>query len=664
MSLPENPNDGDVYQLENGVVLVYEAFTSSWTQVSTGLQPIRLADEFLAGALSKEDLSKLDNLIIPPFDTSLTSDFCNITFNQGAVSLQSADGYVGISSEPYTGNIDNNGLPVSSNLPFQIHDYTYGIDFNLNLPKFIADQQVLGKVIFKGLDGLVGDTGDQGEQGISRVYSGPAGDTGDIGDGIVSSYSVSAEPFQVSQRAPDGKAITRAEIVPDATDPSKRNINFVRQLVGTTNPASKLKVSSNTSPWLLAVENQNASNQKIYYIDIDPILDSIYDVYVGEVEALKAAYEGVVKSWVSQMSGLFDQQKAALCCALDKCISMTKNTERRSHMEDVAAAALGKAKIILRSRDDPDAVKISGTFSLGAMGYEDVGASTSTGTFPQNPSYGSSNSGGAVVTAPQKAVYSASDAIPVNRALHHIHINAEDHNSLLTSYKYELPAGEYVAKIVVARAKSEDAYRSNIKVLYRRDLKKCIDEFPFKGAFKVEADARDLYEGQAISIKHSGGLTEWWLPAEMGMLTSGRVDIELSEAVDIPIAHKAGYCILHAAKVSWYQKAWKNRECCGCVINILGQDYIIIKKSVGDDLACGGGEDVNSDCFSVFRRLGHPAFAFPTYDGNTFLGERNDIPYKYDDHLNSLALDLIKTGKSFKSIGVQNFDLILFPTVE
>ncbi len=663
MSLPENPNDGDVYQLENGVVLVYEAFTSSWTQISTGLQPIRLADEFLPGALSKEDLAKLDNLIIPPYKTSLASDFCNITFNQGAVSLQSVDGYVEISSEPYTGNIDNNGLLISSNLPFQIHDYTYGIDFNLNLPKFIADQQALGKVKFKGLDGITGDTGNQGEQGISRVYSGPAGDTGDIGDGIVSSYSVSAEPFQVSQRVSDGKAITRAEIVPDAADPTKRKINFVRQLVGSTNPASKLKVSSNTSPWLLAVENQNASNQKIYYIDIDPILDTIYDVYIGEVEALKAAYEGVVKSWVSQMSGLFDQQKAALCCALDKCISMKKNTERRSHMEDVAAAALGKAKIVLRSRHDPDAVKISGTFSLGEMGYEDVGASTSTGTFPQNPSYGSSNSGGSVVTAPQKATM-ALTSVSESRILHHIHINAENNNSLLTSYKYDLPAGEYIAKIVVARAKSEDTYRSNIKVLYRRDLKKYIDEFPFKGAFKAEADARDLYEGQAISIKHSGGMTEWWLPAEMGVLTSGRVDIEISEAAEIPIAHKVGYCTLQAIKVSWYQKAWRNRECCGCVINIMGQDYIIIRKSVGDDLSCGGGEDASSDCFSVFRRFGSPAFAFPTYDGSSFLGERNDITYKLDDQLNSLALDLIKQGKYFKAVGFQDFDMILFPTVE
>ena len=86
----------------------------------------------------------------------------------------------------------------------------------------------------------------------------------------------------------------------------------------------------------------------------------------------------------------------------------------------------------------------------------------------------------------------------------------------------------------------------------------------------------------------------------------------------------------------------------------------MVKKSIGGDLACGGGERYDDPCINVFLRMGHPAFAFPTFDGENFL-VNSDVVFKYNDEISKEAKTMVEEGKSFKKIGTQHFDLVLFP---
>jgi hypothetical protein len=1005
MTFPQNPTDGQIFELENGIIFIYDMILQSWTQVSTGRVPLRLANDFQDGAMAAEDLVKINSLVIPPPISTLTTDNCNIVFNQGAIALEPSDNYVKIKPNLEATNIDEFGVTISKEYPFKIHDFTYGIDFNIDLQKFIDDMSARNKVKYKGPKGVQGIQGVQGEQGASFVYAGPQGNKGAPGIGIQLDYAVANEPFPVTTAVDLNKAITSAEIVTDTTDPTKRRIVLHRKTVGTDAAATSLTFNSGSSPWLLALDNNGGLPQAIHYLDVDPILDTIYSTFLAELNALKSSYEVVVQHYVGLMSAKFDQQKDALCCALEKCVSMTKNTDARQHMENVAAAALGKASIVIRGRKDTTASQISGTNTLQALGLEDDCWFTQTGVFPGsgplNPiiepssspigsptspflpsfssydgggggggsssdnggggcncasftiswdnsqitskllelgnnfvrekglqgeftigdrdaqldgqpksdfesftfpgcppegyvpqwgGYGSSfrrkfinpegldsgiwvlggnvdtpstilpdpnynyllragisvsggvgsiwgtsesvdppavsyepcnpiqssvgggdgfssssssnngfspvqydfkdcvqklidqvnnnlkqagypefgadavyiayppdftngvyfytgygtvgpngkfespplfkmdflseyirgfpftNAGGVIVNTPTfsveiqlsnsndtynpssndfsgravlKAIFNAPGIISrqpitdasisctasviatvqaasrIEPALQPtlsvpVHIDASVNNSILTSYKVELPAGEYNAKIIVGRAKANGMYRENVKFSYQTPNKKKLTEFQYRGEFTELDDAKDVYEGLTANFSHSGGMTEWWYPAEPGSQCQGTIDIEITQIQEDYRILQAGSCNMTLDKIKWYEKAWQKKECCGCVINYNSQDYIIIQKSLDDNLECGGGETKTEPCINVFARLGHPAFAFPTYDGQYFL-VNDDIHFKYEALIDMEVKTLIQEGKSHKKLGNQTFDLILLP---
>jgi len=968
MTFPQNPTDGQIFELENGIIFIYDMILQSWTQVSTGRVPLRLANDFQDGAMAAEDLVKINSLVIPPPISTLTTDNCNIVFNQGAIALEPSDNYVKIKPNLEATNIDEFGVTISKEYPFKIHDFTYGIDFNIDLQKFIDDMSARNKVKYKGPKGAQGIQGVQGEQGASFVYAGPQGNKGAPGIGIQLDYAVANEPFPVTTAVDLNKAITSAEIVTDTTDPTKRRIVLHRKTVGTDAAATSLTFNSGSSPWLLALDNNGGLAQAIHYLDVDPILDTIYSTFLAELNALKSSYEVVVQHYVGLMSSKFDQQKDALCCALEKCISMTKNTDARQHMENVAAAALGKASIVIRGRKDTTATQISGTNTLQALGLEDDCWFTQTGVFPGsgplnpiiepssspigsptspyipsippsgcycytttantdvsavassavaaanaalaaiaaangtdpivfsdsdlnpllggpvnsstsggcppieagtntlqyslpntsptsnqyfmaqdilfdgpltasgssgvssgwgvylyppgaivpvllaegttsgsatvelicNPvgggSSGSSGGGGGgggssssssssgssvpkydykdcirtiidqindslkeagypesvnisyppdneciggvafsnyglgkyvngfpiinedgssvdypsfeILIVPSKPGSSEYNASATLKAMFQsspgsgivytkpqtlsgtsltcsvnqigaqaasriepaqqptlsvpVHIDASVNNSILTSYKVELPAGEYNAKIIVGRAKANGMYRENVKFSYQTPNKKKLTEFQYRGEFTELDDAKDVYEGLTANFSHSGGMTEWWYPAEPGSQCQGTIDIEITQVQEDYRILQAGSCNMTLDKIKWYEKAWQKKECCGCVINYNSQDYIIIQKSLDDNLECGGGETKTEPCINVFARLGHPAFAFPTYDGQYFL-VNDDIHFKYEALIDMEVKALIQEGKSHKKLGNQTFDLILLP---
>jgi hypothetical protein len=132
-------------------------------------------------------------------------------------------------------------------------------------------------------------------------------------------------------------------------------------------------------------------------------------------------------------------------------------------------------------------------------------------------------------------------------------------------------------------------------------------------------------------------------------------------------------CRLQASKLRWYENGWLAGRGLGCVINLSGQDYIIIKRSLGDDMSFGGGETPFTPCIAQFiESIGHPSIAWPTLDGKTFAPLSTDAAVmSYNADLSNLAIDIIRDGYYDDPIGITSgaeeladkIGPIIFPTV-
>ena len=664
MIFPENPVDGQSFLSPDGTLYTYEAMLRTWIQTLTGRIPLQTATTRTSGALSASDYRKLSRMLVPPPQSTLTVGDC--TYDRGFIQLEAGDDNIVIKSKVSTQNIDEFGDNISQDYDFRIHSHTYGIDFSLNLESFLAEVAALGNFVFNGPDGPVGDVGPVGPAGQPSIFSGIPGDTGPPGKGTPCTYSVTPESYSASPNDGLSTVLTSAKLITDPKDSSKKVLSFTRQAVG-AKAAQELVTSSSQSPWILAFDNSTGSN-KINYVDIDQMLDSIYNHFVAQVLNLKTSYEAVVTAWVKNMSDMFDSQKAALGCALERCISLTKNVDNRQHMESVAAAALGKAKITLHNKDDSKAAKVKGTKSLQDIGFGFTPGCSGTDTFPETPKYGTSsgttfnsvagglppgstniNDGGGINVAfaaqdaggePQRDIIS----YPVN-------IDVAYSNSVLTSVKTELPKGKYEATIKVAKSKVGKAFRSNVRFTYMLNNRKRYSSFLYKGEFTDPIDCRDVYEGLAVSFEHDGGVAEWWLPVEPGLLSSGKISIEVvpEKVFDIQKV-MVGFCTMPFADAKKHERSWKNLSCDGCIVNMMGQDYAII--SIDND---------ECECYNIFKPLGRVAFAFPTFNGIKLL-LTGDFNFKFDEAINTVVKGMIKDGKMYRLTGNVDFDVVLFPS--
>lgn len=664
MIFPEYPTDGQSFLSPDGTLYTYEATLRTWIQTLTGRIPLQTATNRTSGALSASDYRKLSRMLIPPPQSTLTVGDC--VYDRGFIQLESGDDNLVIKSKLNAQNIDEFGDNISQDFDFKIHSFTYGIDFSIDLESFLAEMTALGSVEFFGPAGPNGDIGPVGPAGQPSILSGPPGDTGLPGKGVPCIYSATQETYSASPNIGLNTVLTGAKLITDPLDENKKVLSFTRQAVGAL-AAQQLATASSQSPWILAFDTSTGSN-KINYVDIDQMLDSIFSHFTTQVTALKASYEAVVTAWVKNMSDMFDTQKAALGCALEKCISLTKNVDNRRHMESVAASALGKSKITLHNKDDADASKVKGTKSLQELGHSFTPACAGTDTFPTAPVYGtssgttfSSSIGGlppvntGIVTRPDGVGGFEIRALAAEKATssisYPVNIDAAYSNSVLTSVKIELPNGKYEASIRVAKSKVGKTFRSNVRFTYMSNSRKKYSSFLYKGEFTDPADSRDVYEGLAVSFKHDGGVTEWWLPIEPGLISSGHVSIEIvpEQVIDIQTV-VAGYCTMPYADAKKHEKSWKKLDCDGCIVNLMGQDYAIISI---DDASC--------ECYNIFKPFGKVAFAFPTFNGIKLL-LTGDFNFKYDESINSVVKDMIKKGEMYRLTGNAQFDAVLFPS--
>jgi len=710
---PSNPSHNMLFQQKNGVVYQYDSSVRSWIKLASDNLIMPLVTPSKDGVMSSDDFKKLNRLVIPPPESSITGTDCVAPYKRGVISLYSGDDFISIENSLNIQNIDQFGDFISQETPFQIHQHTYGFDFKLDVQQLILELEKRGQIKLVGPDGVKGDTGEVGDQGPNGIMAGPPGDSGINGSAPECTLSIEQESFQAQPKPGLKRALVDVRVVPDTVDSRSYSLEFDRQVVGNEKgSASQFKVKQIDSTWVLAITTLTDETEiidapdcgipgerrdqyySIYYVDVEPILNTIHSKYIDEVDRLKKGYQDIVSFWLQTMSDMFDEQKSALCCALENCISATKSIHAREHMENMAALTLGKAKINLHGRNSRQAVELSSTRLLHEIGGPDL--CKGGPNFPKNPSINEN----------------ISENVPSKTSITSTLVDIDPliNSAVSSARKIELPPGDYVATIKDTTAQVNNLYRGNVKIRYLNSGNYKTIQFLDKGNFSSLVEAQSAYVGLSTSFKHDGGMIDVYLPSLQPRQSSGSIQILIengtSKSIEIPLveinnepqiiesdknqlltpdtirsinevkstSQHTTQCQMSISHLGWYEKGWISGRCCGLVMNISGQDYIIIKRSIGIEDNCGGGESLDTPCISKFYNThGHPSFAWPTFDGRTFapLPKAEFVTFQYDEYLNELISKKIVKSEYNNGVGNPNgvrhlsYQLmtILFPVV-
>ncbi len=364
LNYPSNPTDGTIIELEPDLYFQYDAITDSWIEIEVTNLSAQLATDTTAGAMDHNDLRKLNRMVLPPPLSTITATGCTATFNTGTIGLRSLDDLVTVESTSKL--ISTDGV---QEFPSQILEHTYGINFRLELANLIQELISRGQFNVAGSPGKTGPIGDTGDPGASQLLTGPIGDIGDRGAAPACTVNTATEIYQAKPIQDLNKVIVGLSIEVDPIDDSKYRIVAQRQQVGIpTATAGLLTVSSDNSSWIMALASTSTIAQPVYYIDIDTIINAIHQKFLDEVSSLRAGMEAVVSFWLQQMSDLFDQQKLALCCALEFCQSRQSHTDTRRHIETTTASAVGKGSVTVQDRSATAAIEIPVAIDCGGAG--------------------------------------------------------------------------------------------------------------------------------------------------------------------------------------------------------------------------------------------------------------------------------------------------------
>lgn len=686
---PANPRHRTVYEPRPGLLFQYDATIRSWVKLAAAGVSIPLATPAQAGAMSSADLRKLNRLVLPPPAASIIGTDCTAAYQSGNIGLFAGDDFVEVSGSVKVQNIDAHGDHISKELPFKIHQNTYGFDFSVNLPALVQELKarnqfkVSGKTGDKGLQGGVGAAGPDG------VLSGAQGEPGDDGDSMPCPLTIEQDSLQVRPHEGMTKALVAARVVLDEADDTKYAIEFDRQVVGPGDyAADKFHVRADASTWVLAVTGGQSADgtgevfcteglaagvgQALFYVDVEPIIAAIKQQFLVQMGNLKTGYENAVRFWVQTMSDLFDEQKQALCCALEHCMSIKKNEQARQHIESTAAQAAGSANVLLHSRNSTEAVSLSSTRTLKQIGGQDL--CRGGPGFPQYPNLG--------VAAPASLQATPTAmAEPVGRAT--VTIDPLVNITPSTAVLVPLSPGEYVAEISKAEIAVDGGHRSNVRVQSLVDGVKKSIQFLDKGSFATLAEAKLAYEGLTLPFTHGGGIVGFWMPSVGERNASGAVElwVEPRAAGPVPVqetlteapkkANKKSskkdklvgttQCPMSVNHLAWYERGWQEGTGCGFVVTVMGQDFIVFRRSVGTDDSCGGGESNMEPCVVKFSA---PAFAWPTFDGRNFAGSPASgvARFQPDEALTNLVIQKLTSGDVRDLLGqIHGIVTILFP---
>ena len=672
-SFPENPADGTIFEPVSGVFFQFSSKQNAWIRVD-GLEALGVATPVRDGLMPKEDLTKLNGLLVPPPRISLTSDDCSFTFDRGTIGFRSSKEHLFIDHELELRN-KVNGEVIVEKQPWIIHENTFGYNFRVDTDELIQEMQSRGNLTFRGTVGEQGEQGDQGDDGEDELDTGPIGESGDDGQNIPFPGILTTETsgdFDVVDA--DNRAIVDAK-----TERISKDENFLvltRANIGNLDACpSLIRPKSFQSPLVLVIDDNlsraqirkdevNADCQTtcsicsgLFTLDMQALLDQIFERFKDLVLELKAVKEQLANSWLVTMINVFNQQRDAICCAIENCESRKQNQDERRYLEQLRVqAAQGGFKLDVNGQEEKVIIDLEAD-------KEDCPVSE----------------GGQAIVGGENCDVCLVEITVDGR------INAGAVNNAVVA---SLPAGEFVAEIedcCIQHGRKDlvfvgDQYNGRVNLQYRTENgdPRTIT-IPDHGNFRNNDEARDAYIGQCFSFSHSGGDISVWFSDIMPEDNSGLVTLCIKGSAcfefgtdptgDVtigPIAPES--CEMAASQVSWYERGWRTGAVCGAFVLIDGQKFIIAKRSIGVDLTCGGGESLSTPCISQFIDAGegHPAIAFPTIDGDEFIGKpiSGTQTFVEDSDLSDRILEKIRNGEAIEVKGdaATEIPFILFPS--
>lgn len=350
MDFPQNPTDGMIFESSVGIFYQYSALTKSWYRISTPFIP--MASPTNDGLMSSEDFIKLTGLIIPPPRIQLSFEDCDEVYSRGLLLL--------------TG--DKDGIVQVIVHPENLHENTAVIDFKIDTQKLVQHMLAIGTLRLTAPQGDQGEQGDSGKDGANALPVGPQGLDGKDGKNAPWPGTLSEETFEVAQQ---NRAIV--DIVPREVSDTENYLTVYRANIGDPSACPDTILPKDVqSPWMLAFDAAPNSSVQItssntgtacgwacrsglYYFDVDAIVQSIHTHWVGYLNDLKAQKEKLANDWLDAMMGMFNEQKSALCCAIEACKSRTRNVQTRQYIEQQRIqAALGGFQVIVGGEQDKE----------------------------------------------------------------------------------------------------------------------------------------------------------------------------------------------------------------------------------------------------------------------------------------------------------------------
>lgn len=324
------------------------------------------ATQIEPGLMSASDYCKLQKVALPTPTITLTSKDCNATIKSGVIGIVSDDEYVKVDSSVNVKTSKDEFESQYARIPIKIQEDTYGIRLSLDVDRLSNYLLRNGRLRLKGKTGEKGDKGIKGEAGSNYIFSGPKGEDGLPGSTIQTNYSLQNEEIPVTTVGSTG--ITN--IQPVVNSDNTYSLIITRQPIG--DPAlstNKIKINGEATDWVAVIDGPGL-DKEVFYLDLDPIHQVLIDRANKYADLMKSGYESAVKHWIDTMSDLFDSQKDALCCALNRCKSRIKNDALRRHFELTAATAKPDYKTVIKTRTDNPTL-VAGTKVLGEL-YPDI----------------------------------------------------------------------------------------------------------------------------------------------------------------------------------------------------------------------------------------------------------------------------------------------------
>lgn len=337
-NFPTSPVHGQEFETIPGTLYKYSSITRAWERIIKPTVPLATVNS--DGLMSKEDFQKLTGFIIPPPQSTLTAEGCS----------EVSTGFIGF---------EGDGIITAVVDTECIHENTGLIKFGLDVNKLIDKLRDLGKLTITIPDGDQGPQGEDGDPGLDALPVGPYGKDGIKGANSEWPGGLVEEQLEIKD---DNRAVV--EITTEEISAEENYLVVKRANIGNPDACPDTIIPKDVqSPWILCftpgvgatVRTRSADGKlicsracssDIYYFNMDLIIRSVKNRYTAFLNAQKTAKERQATAALERIINVFDDQKAALCCALERVRSKIRNTDARRYIETqkIAAATADASK--------------------------------------------------------------------------------------------------------------------------------------------------------------------------------------------------------------------------------------------------------------------------------------------------------------------------------